>query len=338
MFTRGSGSRLIGEDPAALCCLDALGHIPYNIDMKNTNGATDEYFNIHLTPNKHGEIGKSYNSLVLPDSGLLVELFEEKDASGKWTLVINKSLHSSLNINDPSDLPFYYAKKLGSIIETLFPTKDKLSVLHLGAGALSIARYIDFTRPGSDQVAVEIENGLVEFVESILPFNKTGKVDVIIGDGRGVVESKSKDFFGKFDLIVVELFSDRTNPANSTSIEFYRLLKKTLTSNGVLIMNIIDGDDYKFAASTYVTIKEVFANVKAVLDEKEFKASIPGNILLVGSTGNNLETIQDFSALKPRPAIILDDIGGLAWQEIGVVIDDSNSIDWTIPFKEKNVD
>jgi hypothetical protein len=103
-------------------------------------------------------------------------------------------------------------------------------------------------------------------------------------------------------------------------------------------MNIIDGDDYKFAASTYVTIKEVFANVKAVLDEKEFKASVPGNILLVGSTGNNLETIQDFSALKPRPAIILDDIQGLAWQEIGVVIHDSNSIDWTIPFKEKNAD
>lgn len=281
---------------------------------------------------------KSYNSLVLPYSGLLAELFEEEDAPGEWVLTINNSLHSALNVKDPSNLPFYYAKKLVSIVETLFPTREKLSVLHLGAGALSIARYIDSTRPGSDQVAVEIEDGLVEFVESVLPFNKTGTVDVIIGDGRSVVESKVEEFTDKFDLIIVELFLDRTNPANSTSIEFYELLKKTLTSSGVIIVNIIDGGDYRFAASIYVTIREVFSKVKTVLDEKEFKIRTPGNILVVGSNGNNLESLRDFSGLEPRPAVILDDISGIDWQKIGVVINDSSSIDWTSPLKEEQDD
>jgi spermidine synthase len=281
---------------------------------------------------------KSYSSLVLPYTGLLAELFEEEDVPGEWVLTINKSLHSALDVNDPTNLSFYYAKKLGSIIETLFPAKEKLSVLHLGAGALSIARYIDATRPGSYQVAVEIEDGLVEFVESVLPFNKTGTVDVIIGDGRDVVQSRIRKFARKFDLVIVELFLDRTTPANSTSIEFYRLLKKTLTSDGVLIMNVIDGDDYKFAASTYVTIKEAFSNVKAVLDEKEFKIKTPGNVLVVGSNGNTLGALRDFSDLEPRPAVVLDDVSGIDWQKIGVVINDSSSIDWTSPLKEEEDD
>lgn len=279
-------------------------------------------------------MAKSYQKRLLY-TGFLAELFEEEDAPGEWVLTINKTLHSALDVNDPTNLSFYYAKKIGSIIETLFPAKEKLSVLHLGAGALSIARYIDATRPGSNQVAVEIEDGLVDFVESILPFNKTGAVDVIIGDGRGVVESRIKEFADKFDLVIVELFLDRTNPANSTSIEFYRLLKKTLTSNGVLVVNVIDGNDYRFAANTYVTIKEVFANVKAVLDEKEFRVKTPGNILIVGSNGNNLEILHDFSDLRPRPAVILDNVSGADWQKIGTVIDDSSSIDWISPFKEE---
>jgi hypothetical protein len=279
-------------------------------------------------------MSKSYQK-ILPYTGLLAELFEKEDAPGEWNLTINKSLHSSLDVSDPTNLPLYYAKKLGSIIETLFSTKEKLSILHLGAGALSIARYIDATRPGSSQVAVEIEDGLVDFVESTLPFNKTGAVDVIVGDGRGVVESRIKEFAGRFDLVIVELFLDRTNPANSTSIEFYRLLKETLTPNGVLVMNVIDGNDYRFAASTYVTIKEVFANVKAVLDEKEFRVKTPGNILIVGSNGNNLETLHDFSDLRPRPAVILDNVSGADWQKIGTVIDDSSSVDWTSLLKEE---
>jgi spermidine synthase len=279
-------------------------------------------------------MAKSYQKSLLY-TGFLAELFEEEDAPGEWVLTINKSLHSALDVNDPTNLSFYHAKKIGSIIETLFPAKEKLSVLHLGAGALSIARYIDATRPGSNQVAVEIEDGLVDFVESILPFNKTGAVDVIVGDGRVVVESRIKEFADKFDLVIVELFLDRTNPANSTSIEFYRLLKKTLTSNGVLVVNVIDGNDYRFAANTYVTIKEVFANVKAVLDEKEFRVKTPGNILIVGSSGNNLEILHDFSDLRPRPAVILDNVSGAGWQKIGTVIDDSSSIDWISPFKEE---
>jgi hypothetical protein len=277
---------------------------------------------------------KLYSSKVLPYSGLLAELFEDENSPGEWILAINNSLHSGLDVNDPTNLPFYYAKKLGSIIETLFPRREKLSVLHLGAGALSIARYIDSTRPGSNQVAVEIEDGLVEFVEEILPFDKTGTVDVIIGDGRSVVESGIEEFTGRFNLVIVELFLDRTAPTNATSIEFYKLLKKTLTFNGVLIVNIIDGDDYTFAASTYVTIKEAFSNVKAVLDEKEFKARSPGNILVVGSTENTLEDLQDFSVLEPRPAVILDNISGINWQSIGIIINDSSPINWTSPLKE----
>ena len=49
------------------------------------------------------------------------------------------------------------------------PSGEPITAAHLGAGALTLVRYIQATRPGSRQIAVDIEPELMGFVTDRLP-------------------------------------------------------------------------------------------------------------------------------------------------------------------------
>ena len=262
-------------------------------------------------------------------SGQMAELFHHEGPPPQWVLKIGGTLHSSVNIDDPSDMYFYYAQKIVRIIEDVFPGEEKLSTLHLGAGALSLARYIESTRPGSPQVAVEIETDLLDFVDAVIPLSNKESIELLTGDARAVVEENLERFTNKFDLIIAEIYLDRTTPAHVTSLEFYELLKSTLSSRGILIVNVVDGENYDFAANQYVTLKEVFNNVKAVFDEEDFNSKTFTNILMIGSDSSSISNIIDYSTLEPRPAIIVSGSMDKEWQQKGKTVTDLMAVDWT---------
>jgi predicted O-methyltransferase YrrM len=269
-----------------------------------------------------------YYEKKLSYSGLSAKIFQHEGPPPQWVLVIDGSLHSSVDVDDPSRLYFNYTQKLGSIIETLFPEKEKLSTLHLGAGALSVARYIEATRPGSPQVVVEIETDLLDFVESAIPLANKADIEFLTGDAREVVENNKDRFTNKFDLIVVEIFLKRTTPAHVTSSEFYTLLSDTLKPGGVVIVNVIDGETYQYASNQFATLKSVFGEVKAVIDEEEYEEKIFTNILMVTSKNKDLALLSDYSTLEPRPAVIIQGELAAEWEAIGQVIYDETSADW----------
>jgi hypothetical protein len=266
---------------------------------------------------------------TLSYSGQLAELFHHEGPPPQWVLRIGGTLHSSVNIDNPSDIYFYYAQKIVSIIEGIFPGNDRLSTLHLGAGALSLARYIEATRPGSPQVAVEIETDLLDFVNAVIPLSNEKDVELLTGDARDVVEKNIQRFANKFDLIIAEIYLDRTTPAHVTSLEFYSLLKSTLSTNGVLIVNVVDGGDYEFAPNQYVTLKKVFNNVKAVFDKEDLNSKAFTNILMIASDSSSVANIVDYSNLEPRPAIIVSGSMDQEWQQKGTTVTDLMAVDWT---------
>jgi len=270
----------------------------------------------------------SYHVKKLSYSGLSAELVRHEGTPPQWALIIDGSLHSSVDIEDPSRLYFNYSQKLGSIVETLFPEKEKLSTLHLGAGALSIARHIEATRPGSSQVAVEIETDLLDFVESVIPLFNKKDMELLTGDARKVVVDNKDRFANKFNLIVVEIFLERTTPAHVTSSEFYTLLFNTLKPGGVVLVNVIDGEPYQHASNQFVTLKGVFGRVKAVIDKEDYEEKIFTNVLMVASKGGDLSLLSDYSNLVPRPGVVIQDHLAAEWEAVGQIIYDDSSTDW----------
>src|ERR1700735_2848628 len=97
-----------------------------------------------------------------------VELLRDADRRAAWMLLIDGVPQSHVDLEDPGYLDFEYVRRMGHVIDTAAPAEQPLHVLHLGAGALTLARYVAATRPGSRQLAVELDGALVDLVRSRL--------------------------------------------------------------------------------------------------------------------------------------------------------------------------
>ena len=117
-----------------------------------------------------------------------VELLRDADRPGAWMLLIDGVPQSHVDLDDPAYLDFEYVRRLGHVIDTAAPAAQPLRVLHLGAGALTLARYVAATRPGSAQLAVEIDAELVDLIRLRLPLGRPRPVRIRVGDARAVLE------------------------------------------------------------------------------------------------------------------------------------------------------
>ena len=79
-------------------------------------------------------------------------------------LLIDGMPQSHVDLEDPGYLDFEYVRRIGHVIDMAAPERQPLRVLHLGAGALTLARYVAATRPGSPQLAVEVDAALVDLI------------------------------------------------------------------------------------------------------------------------------------------------------------------------------
>ena len=159
------------------------------------------------------------------DSGL-AELVADRDRPDAWTLLVRGTPQSHVDLGDPRHLEFEYVRRLGHLIDLAAPAGEPLRVLHLGAGGLTLARYVAATRPGSAQLAVESDAPLAELVRRRLPLNpprrrpgntQAGRIRVRIADARAVLEQLPP---ASFDVVLADLFAGPSPPAHLTWAEF----------------------------------------------------------------------------------------------------------------------
>ena len=102
-----------------------------------------------------------------------------------------------MDLADPGYLDFEYVRRIGHVIDAAAPAGQPLRVLHLGAGALTLARYVAATRPGSPQLAVEVDAALVDLIRLRLPLD--AKIRVRVGDARAELERLTA---ARFDVVI----------------------------------------------------------------------------------------------------------------------------------------
>lgn len=242
-------------------------------------------------------------SVHLKHSGFLAEIEPDRFVDGAYQLVVDGTPQSHVNMDDPSDLFFEYIRRIGHVIDLVAEPGAPITALHLGAGALTLPRYIEATRPSSNQQVLELEQELVDLVRSELPWSKRAKIRVRYGDAREVVGKLPAGLRGSVDLIVVDIFSGARTPAHVTSVEFYALLKPFLTGRGVVVVNVADGSGLAFARSQAATLAHEFSFVAAIAETQVLKGRRFGNLVFVAS---NEDAITDWMprllAGGPHPA------------------------------------
>ncbi|MGO1544692.1 MAG: spermidine synthase [Gulosibacter sp.] len=199
------------------------------------------------------------------------------------TLFVDGTPQSSINLSDPSELSFGYVRHMGHVLDLAFPPSQPLTALHLGAGALTIPRFLEHTRPGSRQQVIELEQDLVDFVREIAPLPSHASIRIRYGDARAQLLKLPRGLHGSVDALIVDVFSGAQTPAHVTSLEFFQEIKSFLAPEAILLVNISDGYDLSFARGEVATIREAIGPTQLIADPAVFKGRRFGNIVAVAS-------------------------------------------------------
>lgn len=244
---------------------------------------------------------QEHPSIVLRGSGFFAEIQPDRWVPGAYTLIVDGTPQSHVNLDDPTHLFFEYVQRIGHVIDQLPP--GPITAVHLGAGAFTLPRYVEATRPGSRQQVIELESDLVELVRSVLPLPKGASIRVRHGDARAVLEKLPAGLHGTVDLVVVDVFGGARTPAHVTSLEFYRSVASLLAPDGVVAVNIADGPGLAFARGQAATLKAAFTDVAALAETQILKGRRFGNVVLVAAPADlPLEWMPRLLAGGPHPS------------------------------------
>ena len=245
-------------------------------------------------------------SITLAHSGYRAVIEPDRWVPGSFTLIVDGTPQSHVNIDDPGELFFEYIQRMGHVIDELGSPGAPITAVHLGAGAFTLPRYIEATRPGSRQQVVEIESDLVDFVRSNLPWSPRASIRVRHGDAREVLAKFPPGLRGSVDLLVIDIFSGARTPAHVTSVEFYRLAVALLSPRGIIVANVADGPGLVFARSQAATLSSVLPHVAVLAETQILKGKRFGNLVLVGSASElPFDWMPRLLAAGPHPSKIV---------------------------------
>lgn len=253
------------------------------------------------------------------DSDLTATLASGRQATAqkdgpRLTLFVDGTPQSEVNLEDPGELSFGYVRHMGHVLDLAYPAGKALTALHLGAGALTIPRYLEHTRPGSRQQVIELERDLVEFVRTVAPLPPHASIRIRYGDAREQLGKLPRGLVGKVDALVVDVFAGAQTPAHVTSFEFFSEIETFLAPDGILLVNISDGHDLRFARGEVATIREAIGPTQLISDPAVFKGRRFGNVVAVASRGaREFPGLSRLAATGFPPATVHSDAQTHAW-------------------------
>jgi len=164
-------------------------------------------------------------------------------------VLIRSLLHGTTDHGIQSDARDYRGMPLGyyhpespcamviDAMKDLHPEGMRMGVVGLGTGAISA-----FNRPVDTMRFFEIDPGVAEIAEDSANFGylneADGYVDVVLGDGRLLLEEELRTSEPIYDMLVIDAFSSDAIPVHLLTYEAIGLYFDRLTSDGVVLLHI----------------------------------------------------------------------------------------------------
>ncbi|MER7445743.1 spermine synthase [Microbacterium sp. NPDC097977] len=238
------------------------------------------------------------------------KLVQSRKRPGRFELSVDGIPQSVVSMVEPTDLEYAYTRHIARAMDAAAEPGAPLFTVHLGAGALTLARYVEATRAGSPQIVVEFEPTLYAAVVDALPLPPGSDVRVVFGDARTVAEagfpgeeasavpSPPSRGLGSAPtgstaaaaewvdarFTVVDLWDAAVIRHRVASREFYRRVAARSAATGVVAVNLLDGHPFEYSRRQAATLRSVFAHVAVVLDaEPEDDEGPLGNVVIFAS-------------------------------------------------------
>lgn len=233
----------------------------------------------------------------------LAELVPDLSRPDSWILYVDGAPQSHVDLGDPAYLEFEYVRRLAHIVDLAFGADEPLRVLHLGAGALTLPRYIAATRPGSRQVVAEYDPELAEMVRDRLPLppaRRGGRISIRIGDARRILETVRG---ASFDLVIGDVFAGSRTPSHLTTLECATAAARALRDGGIYAVNVTDGSPLAYAKGQASVLLALFRHCCIIGEPAVLRGRRFGNLVLAGSRRALPEAaLRRATAADPFPA------------------------------------
>lgn len=192
---------------------------------------------------------------------------------------------------DPLRLEFEYVQRIAEVLEETIltrPESERVRVIHIGGGGLTLPRFVEARRPHTAQVVLEPDAELTASVREKLPLSRNSGIKVRPVDGRtGVLALPA----GYADTVIIDAFAGASVPPELATAEFFAEVARTLRPGGQAVMNLTDSAPFSWA-------KRCLAGIVATFDEVAVSAEVPvwkgrrfGNFVAVGGTGLPLQAL-----------------------------------------------
>ncbi|THV35743.1 spermidine synthase [Glycomyces buryatensis] len=195
-------------------------------------------------------------------------------------LIADEVIQATVDLDDPAYLDAEYMQRIAYLIDAVDAPGKPLRVLHLGAGALALARYVAATRPNSYQQAVETNEELVALVRAEAPLPRRVKVKIRHTDAREAVEAAPDDCY---DLIITDVYAGARVPAHVTTVEFLREAARVLRPGGHYAVNLCDGGQMRFLKPALAAMGEVWEHRAVMAEPAILRGKRFGNVVAVGA-------------------------------------------------------
>lgn len=199
---------------------------------------------------------------------------------GGYNLLLDDGYHSYVDLSDPTHLDYGYTRWIADAIDASNPRGAPLDVLFLGGGGLTLPRWLQATRPGSEALVLEVDGELVDFVEERLPLESSKGLRISVGDARVGMLDVDTD---SVDVVVGDAFGDDAVPWHLTTAEWSEEVQRVLKPGGLYALNLIDLQPLEFAKAEAATLSDVFSDVRFVTYPGTAGTLFGGNLVMLAS-------------------------------------------------------
>jgi hypothetical protein len=224
-----------------------------------------------------------------------VELLRDLDRPTGRVLLVEGVEQSYVDDVDDEHLEFEYMQHMALALDVVLPQRTALRCVHLGGGAMTMPRWVNATRPGSQHVVVEMSPDVVEVARAIgLPAN----CDVIEDDA---VRALSTLATGEADVVIWDLYDGPRAVTSALTLEAITDMHRALSTTGLLLLNVSDATPFDVVRPVLAALRECFDDIGLLAEPSTLRGRRSGNCVLIGARGQTL------------PSAALAKAGASAW-------------------------
>ncbi|TKV30064.1 SAM-dependent methyltransferase [Arthrobacter sp. NamB2] len=235
--------------------------------------------------------------------GAYAEIDEDAYIEGALILSIGGAQQSHVDVQHPERIFYEYLQRIAHVIDVLRAPGAPLRVLHLGAGALTLVRYIQATRPGSVQVAVDTEADLIDFVLDAMPLPHGTACEVVIADAADAVLEQPD---AAFDAVVLDIFAGADAPSHLTSPDLAAHLLRICAEDGIVLVNVGDDPPLSFARAQSRQMTSLAVETAVLTEAAMVSGRSAGNVIVAARRQSwPAAWTAALLAAGPHPAAVL---------------------------------